>query len=78
MADWDKIPKEIREKMGAYKIEHGECPRGAFSPMVCMFCPYGHMTECHHPYTCEETECSHYLREMEEDPAYAYEDEVHE
>jgi len=30
-----------------------------------MFCPYGHMTECHPPFTCEEAECSHYRTEME-------------
>lgn len=32
------------------------CP----NPMAQMFCPYGHMTECHYPYTCDEAECSHY------------------
>lgn len=67
MTDWDKVPKEIREKAGAYKIEMGECPLGKSSPMACMFCPYGHMMECHYPHTCEEAECSHYQREMEEE-----------
>ena len=27
--------------------------------------PYGHMTECHYPLTCEEARCSHYLQELE-------------
>jgi len=43
------------------------CPIGAVSPMACMFCPYGHMLECHHPYTCEEAECNHYVEENWED-----------
>lgn len=64
--DWGKIPREIRERMGLWKIEHGRCPLGAASPMACMFCPYGHLTECHYPYTCQEAQCSHYQTEMEE------------
>ena len=28
--------------------------------MACMFCSYGHMTECHHPYTCDSGYCNHY------------------
>ena len=32
----------------------------------CMFCSYGHMLECHYPFTCDEAECSHYQQEMEE------------
>ena len=30
--------------------------------MACMFCPYGHMMECHHPYTCDSQYCNHYYR----------------
>lgn len=26
----------------------------------CMFCKYGHMTECHYPYTCDSDYCNHY------------------
>ncbi len=26
----------------------------------CMFCAYGHMTECHHPHTCDSEYCNHY------------------
>jgi len=33
--------------------------------MAAMFCPYGHMTECHYPMTCTEAECSHYQAEMD-------------
>lgn len=34
-------------------------------PTTCMFCPYGHMTECHHPFTCKEAQCSHYYQDNE-------------
>ena len=27
---------------------------------MCMFCSYGHMLECHHPYTCDSEYCKHY------------------
>jgi len=27
---------------------------------ACMFCSYGHMLECHHPYTCNSEYCHHY------------------
>ncbi len=26
----------------------------------CMFCKFGHMTECHHPYDCNSEYCNHY------------------
>ena len=69
-AEWEKIPKEFRERMGAWKTLHGECELGKANPMACMFCSFGHMTECHYPHTCEEAECSHYQREMEEEEIY--------
>lgn len=28
--------------------------------MACMFCSYGHMMECHYPYTCDSQYCNHY------------------
>ncbi len=31
--------------------------------LAAMFCPNGHMTECHAPMDCEEAECGHYLFE---------------
>ena len=52
---------------GVDLVESGECHRRSFNPMACMFCAYGHMLECHHPYTCEEVECSHYQAEMEQE-----------
>ena len=39
-------------------------------PMRCMFCPYGHMLDCHHPFTCDEAECSHYSEDIEDDEDY--------
>jgi len=50
---------------GVDLVRNRECPRGGLTAMACMFCPYGHMLECHHPYTCDEVECSHYLAELE-------------
>jgi len=64
--------KEV-DSMGAVKTLSGECPLGGANPMACMFCSYGHMTECHYPYTCEEAECSHYQQEMEAE-GYPYEE----
>ncbi|MBD3215187.1 MAG: hypothetical protein GF311_21450 [Candidatus Lokiarchaeota archaeon] len=29
------------------------------------FCSYGHMTECHYPYTCESEYCQHYRESRE-------------
>jgi len=63
-----KRAREIINKQGIAKITNGECPTGAFSPMACMFCPYGHMLECHFPYSCEEAECSHYQEGLEAEP----------
>lgn len=57
--------KEV-DSMGMVKTLSGECPLGGLNPMACMFCSYGHMTECHYPETCEEANCSHYQVEMEE------------
>ena len=41
-------------------VRKGECPTGDTTPIACMLCPYGHMTDCHYPHTCEDVECSHY------------------
>jgi len=62
----EALEKESRYPTGILKIERGECEAGGLNPMACMLCPYGHMLECHYPLTCEEAECSHYLREVEE------------
>lgn len=38
------------------------CPQieNDIEPMKCMFCPCGHMTECHFPYDCNSGYCHHY------------------
>ena len=57
--------KPQRFPAGVDRIQRGECPHEGLTPMACMFCVYGHMLECHHPYTCEEAKCSHYQVERE-------------
>ncbi len=52
---------------GFIKIKEGYCPVNATQPTACMFCQYGHLMECHHPMTCEQTKtskvkCSHLER----------------
>jgi len=59
----DKLPP-----MGIDLIRAGKCPRGALIVHACMFCEFGHMTECHYPKTCEGAQCSHLARyDLEED-----------
>jgi len=48
--------------MGMDLISSGKCPLNAQNAMACMFCLYGHMTDCHYPMTCEEAHCSHLER----------------
>lgn len=50
-------------------IERGECKEGAFNPHSCIFCPYGHMLECHYPMTCREAHCQHGLANLEVEDA---------
>ncbi len=50
---------------GIKKIEAGTCPLNAVSAMACMFCSFGHMTECHHPKNCQQANCSHYIQDNE-------------
>lgn len=64
------MAQEKHYPMGADLTMSGDCPMGAWLPMACMFCPYGHMTECHYPMTCEEAMCSHYERELEAEGEY--------
>ena len=63
--------------MGATKTLTGTCPQGGANPMACMFCQYGHMTDCHYPLTCDEAECSHYRAEMEAEGEMVELDEEH-
>lgn len=59
-----EIEAHSRFPTGIGRIDRGECPTGAPNPIACTFCPYGHMLECHYPYTCEHVECEHYQRAM--------------
>lgn len=42
-----ELEKNSRFPTGVGQIERGECEDGGLTPMACMFCPYGHMLECH-------------------------------
>lgn len=46
-------------------ILSSECPVGAESPMTCMVCEFGHMTECHYPDRCAEAQCGHFQEALE-------------
>lgn len=50
----------MSNKMGIKLIKSGQCPLGKNLPGTCMFCPYGHLAECHYPYTCDSDMCHHY------------------
>ena len=70
----DRSRKNIKEAeaqlshaTGIGRIDRGDCPMHALSPVACTFCSYGHMLDCHYPKTCEETECSHYQETIEEE-----------
>ena len=69
--DADRIASIEVESMGAVKTSTGQCPLGGTSPMACMFCRFGHMTDCHYPLTCEEANCSHYQEETIDAGEYA-------
>jgi len=55
----DEMERSQGKPSGIGRIERGECPMGAVNAVGCMFCSYGHMTECHHPFTCDEADCQH-------------------
>lgn len=59
---------------GIDRIAKGECPINGNSPMACMFCNFGHMTECHYPMTCQEANCSHYREQNADEEADLPED----
>jgi len=60
-----ELERNSRFPTGIGRIERGECQAGGLNPIACTFCPYGHMLECHWPYTCDKVECSHYQQQME-------------
>lgn len=37
------------------------------NPMAAMFCPFGHMLECHYPMNCVDANCSHLQRYRSEE-----------
>jgi hypothetical protein len=45
-------------------ISAGACPINARSALACVTCPFGHMTECHHPHDCLRANCSHLRRQL--------------
>jgi len=55
--------KEV-DSLGVVKTSTGQCPLGGVNAMACMFCQFGHMTECHYPASCEEANCSHHQAEV--------------
>jgi hypothetical protein len=49
----------------------GKCPNGFTNALACIMCPFGHLTECHSPMSCEEAQCGHWQREVEsQTPAF--------
>lgn len=56
----EEAEKKLGHATGIGRIDRGECPMHAVSPVACTFCSYGHMLDCHYPMTCEEAECSHF------------------
>lgn len=59
----EHIEKITGKPTGISKIQRGECPVGDKNAIACMLCPFGHILECHYPYTCQQAECSHYQME---------------
>ncbi len=53
------LPLDGKFIPGLVLIKIGECPRNAFFPSACFFCPTGHLLECHFPDDCEKAQCSH-------------------
>ena len=69
------ISEEDALELALKTMPYLSCPMNdndPVAPLKCMFCSYGHMTECHHPFTCDEAECSHYYQSEDD---YDYEEE---
>jgi len=48
-------------------VKFYECPKfqgNPIDPISCMFCCFGHMTECHYPDNCLEAQCEHYKNNL--------------
>ena len=67
----DRIASKEVESLGVVKTSTGQCPLGHASSMACMFCRFGHMTNCHYPLTCEQADCSHHQSEIIDAGEYA-------
>lgn len=52
-------PPYIARQLGIPGNSKCVCTNGMYS----MFCPFGHMTECHYPMTCSDAECQHFQRD---------------
>lgn len=68
----NKTEKENLTLRNLKRIIDVETTKSVFCPelkinianlMRCMFCPYGHMTECHYPHDCDSEYCNHYKEE---------------
>lgn len=53
------LPLGGKYEPGIIKIKTGTCPMNGKNPMSCMFCPTGHLLECHWPNDCATANCSH-------------------
>ena len=56
--------RNLTDKQIVEKYQWLECPKAEkkVSPMQCMFCMQGHMTECHYPFHCDKAICRYYKR----------------
>jgi hypothetical protein len=63
----EEAEKQLGHATGFGRIDRGECPMHAISPVTCVFCMYGHSLDCHYPKTCEEAECSHWQESQGEE-----------
>jgi len=77
MKDEYPEPEDIEERnkdrileLTDKRTDYVYCPmyqRDINNLMMCMSCPYGHMTECHYPFGCNSGYCNHY-KNHEVDP----------
>ena len=59
---WDRVEPAPPYEPGIARIKEARCPRGATRLLDCLFCPEGHISECHYPQRCQEAQCSHLER----------------